>query len=1033
MDDEQRWALAALRFNWAPTPDDVWQPPAFHVEGLHRAAVRLVLDGVQEARRSDRSSPIGVAIIGSRGTGKTHLLGSVREQVQQSGGYFFLISLLDASAFWRSTVLSMIDGFSRETAGKDTQLRMFLRNLVDELGAPRAVRRAVTGDTALTRPSLDAFIDLLRKRDRQLGMECQDTARGLALLASDGADAQDIGNDFLGANDEVEPNDRAAWGIRRTRRTAQEVVRDISRLLALTGPTVIAVDQIDLLIAQAAKTAEAEPGDPAAHWRESLLLEQVAHGLMALRENTRRTLSVVSCLPTTWELIKAQATDTVQDRFRVDIRLKEIPSEEIGRELVARRFSARFDEAEFTPPHATWPVHPSAFAEVTDFTPRELLRTIDAHVRACLDTDEVRELTSLSRTGPQPEAHPVAVEPEPAADLDELDRRYADLQREADPAPALDKVTEDAEVPALLEAGLTAWIAEQGTRSEAYGLDPLPGAKPPLHARLRRSLAEDHEDERHWAYRAVSSRVHHIAAINRIRNASTAAGLAKGVPKRQLFLLRTGPWSSGTKTTEVVAAFTNAGGRTVGFPQSDIVQLHALRALISERGREALLPWFRSRRPTRSITFLTATLDDEPEGVPPADRSVVPAAGAVPLGQAMGDGAAVRVELEALRRHTAIFAGSGSGKTVLIRRLIEECALQGVSTIVLDPNNDLARLGDAWPEPPAGWDNAERARAAEYLRTTEVVVWTPRRQSGRPISFQPLPDFGEILDDADAFQAGVDAAVAALAPRAKADGNTVKARLGQAVLREALTSYARTGASDLRGFIGLLSALPDGASQLEDGQKIAWDMAQLLTATMVNDPLFGGSGTPVDAGLLLTPGPGFRARVSVVSFVGLPDEEQRQSFVNQLQLALFAWIKRNPAGDRPLGGLLVMDEAQTLAPSGPMTACTQSTLALASQARKYGLGLVFATQAPKGLHNRIPGNAATQFFGLLNSPAQIAAAQEMARAKGSSIPDVGRLGRGEFYVTVEGGAFLRIQAPLCLTHHPASPLTAEEVIDRARR
>ena len=54
-----------------------------------------------------------------------------------------------------------------------------------------------------------------------------------------------------------------------------------------------------------------------------------------------------------------------------------------------------------------------------------------------------------------------------------------------------------------------------------------------------------------------------------------------------------------------------------------------------------------------------------------------------------------------------------------------------------------------------------------------------------------------------------------------------------------------------------------------------------------------------------------------------------------------------------------------------MTACTQSTLALASQARKYGLGLVFATQAPKGLHNRIPGNAATQFFGLLNSPVQI--------------------------------------------------------------
>lgn len=39
--------------------------------------------------------------------------------------------------------------------------------------------------------------------------------------------------------------------------------------------------------------------------------------------------------------------------------------------------------------------------------------------------------------------------------------------------------------------------------------------------------------------------------------------------------------------------------------------------------------------------------------------------------------------------------------------------------------------------------------------------------------------------------------------------------------------------------------------------------------------------------------------MSVISFIGLPAEEQRQNFVNQLQMELFAWVKRNPAGDRP--------------------------------------------------------------------------------------------------------------------------------------
>jgi hypothetical protein len=1037
MNDAERRALSGLRFNWAPTPDDVWQHAPFHVEGLHRDVVQLIMDGVAEAGKTVESSPIGVAVLGQRGTGKTHLLGSVRKRMQAECGYFFLVSLYDTSAFWRSTALSILDGFAREDAEKETQLRVFLRRLVDVIVAPRAVRRAIMGDAELSRPTLDAFIDLLRKTNPQVGLECQDTARALALRASERLRDQDIGYEFLCSNDEEERGDRAGWGMRRGKRSAQEIVRDMSRLLALTGPTVIAVDQIDLLIAQSVKATQ---GEARAEWHEALLLEQIAGGLMSLRETTRRTLSVVACLPKSWEDIKTQATDTVQDRFREAHWLKEIPSAKLGRELIERRFADRFREADFLAPYPTWPVLPSAFDEAWQFTPRELLRTVDTHVRACLTSGEVRELANLLRTAGEIVAPPVVSPPEeaPASTLADLDARYAALRDAADPAPALDETREDTVVPGLLGAALTAWIAEHGAPDDEFGIDPASGGKPALHARLRRSLGKESEDEAHWAFRAISAS-HHIAALNRIRNASTAAGLTEGVSKRRLFLLRNPAWSQGSRTKEVIATFEAAGGKTLNFPESDVVQLDALNKLLAECGYEALQPWFLSRRPTESIGFLREALADAAEPTRGGTAASVPqknprtAHDPITLGTVVDSGGPVAVELEALRRHTAIFAGSGSGKTVLIRRLVEECALRGVSAIVLDPNNDLARLGDPWPTPPAGWDDAEIARAGEYLRSTDVVVWTPLRDSGRPLSFRPLPHFADILDDPDAFAAGVSAAVAALAPRARVDGTAAKAPLRQAVLREALTSYARTGASDLRGFIDMLSALPDGISQLDDADKIAAEMAQLLMAAMVNDPLFGGSGDPVDPALLLTPAAGYRARVSVISLIGLPDGAPRQSFVNQLQLALFAWIKRNPAGDRPLGGLLVMDEAQTFAPSGALTACTQSTLALASQARKYGLGLVFATQAPKGLHNQIPGNAATQLFGLLTTPVQIHAAQEIARAKGSDISDVGRLGRGQFYAAIEGAEFQKLQAPLCLTYHPKSPLTEEEVLQRARR
>ena len=404
----------------------------------------------------------------------------------------------------------------------------------------------------------------------------------------------------------------------------------------------------------------------------------------------------------------------------------------------------------------------------------------------------------------------------------------------------------------------------------------------------------------------------------------------------------------------------------------------------------------------------------------------------IPIGIAEGTDRPVTMPLEDLRRHTVIFAGSGSGKTVLIRRLIEECALKGVSSVVLDPNNDLARLGRAWPEPPRAWIDGDAEKAETYLRDTDVVVWTPRLTTGRPLSFAPLAGLRDVANDPDEFGVALDNAVASLVPRSGLPASGARLSQGRAVLKEALAAHVQRGGEDLTGFLGFLSALPEGVSRLASGEKLAADIAQTLLAETVNDPMLGGTGEAVDPSVLLQPAGGRRARISVISLVGLPNDEQRQHFVNQLQMALFAWVKKHPAGDRPLGGLFVMDEAQTFAPSSGRTATTDSTLALASQARKYGLGLVFATQAPKGLHNRIPGNATTQFFGLLNAPAQIAAAQEMAAQKGGDARGIARLRAGEFFVGSDMVPFQRVRSPMCLSHHPPSPVTQEEILELAR-
>lgn len=1051
MELQQREALSALRLTWAPTADDLWHSQgALHVSGLHERPMGDVLAAFGDAEREPDSSPLGVVVRGPAGSGKTHLLGQVREKVQTAGGFFFLVELLDATSFWQSARAGILESLGRPGAERDSQLKDLLWELSSVAHISRASRRAVIGDDEITPEILADFVNALHKARRETVRRAHHTLRALVLLAAMDLELQDIGDGYLtanvGASGDGDRNERDRWGLPAPSLTPQESVRDISRLLALAGPTVLALDQIDTLLAQSSERTDTDQaGDAASSAPVNQDLEHVAHGLMSIRQTMRRTVGVVACLPTAWEAIQNRATATVQDRFRTTELLQGLPTPDIGRAILERRFTASYRAVGFDAPYPSWPILPSAFDEATQYTPRQLLKRADDHVRRCLEHNTVEELARL--TGEMTDTRDERKGSSSTGDFAELDRRFAEYKRRAVTMAALDPDGEDTTMPGLLSAALESWITERGEPEQAFRPDPPPGQRVVLHARLRQTLDGATDDERHWAFRAIASG-NAVAVQNRIRKALEATGF--NPQRRQLFLLRNTRWPSGAKTAAMIAEFEAAGGRVLEMSDDDLRTMTALRDLMDDNHAD-LPEWLRQRRPAHGIALLRSALgelageapapvDDsegdtgpiaitDPEHVAPIEHSPT----AVTLGVDGVGRKPVSVELAALRKHTAIFAGSGSGKTVLIRRLVEECALRGVSSIVLDPNNDLSRLGNPWPETPAGWNPADDDRAEDYLTNTEVVVWTPRRSTGRPLSFQPLPDFASVIDDDDEFSDAVESAVAALEPRALISGNTAKANRSRAVLREALRYYGAHRSVTLSGFVDLLANLPHDVSALSGAQGLAAELSQNLRAAIVNDPLFGGTGSPADPGMLLTPSPGYRARVSVISMVGLTNEQQREGFVNQLQMALFAWIKRNPAGDRPLGGLLVMDEAQNFAPSTHTTACTHSTLALSSQARKYGLGLVFATQAPRGLHNHIPGNATTQFYGLLNSPTQIAVAREMARVKGGLVPDISKLRSGDFYVALEGNAFHKIKAPWCLSHHPPSPPTTDEVLALAQR
>ncbi|WP_442514538.1 hypothetical protein, partial [Pseudomonas promysalinigenes] len=75
---------------------------------------------------------------------------------------------------------------------------------------------------------------------------------------------------------------------------------------------------------------------------------------------------------------------------------------------------------------------------------------------------------------------------------------------------------------------------------------------------------------------------------------------------------------------------------------------------------------------------------------------------------------------------------------------------------------------------------------------------------------------------------------------------------------------------------------------------LAAAIANSLRAAIATNPLLQTRGTPLDPKVLFGR-EGGRTRISVINFSGLASDEARQSFVNQLQMTLFTWIKKHPS------------------------------------------------------------------------------------------------------------------------------------------
>ena len=651
--------------------------------------------------------------------------------------------------------------------------------------------------------------------------------------------------------------------------------------------------------------------------RAKAIIEGLGGGLSKLYDNTFRTVSTVLALQTSWEILQATTLHANLERFHPPIFLAPVSSTAGISSLLECRLRPAYEACKFSPSYPTYPFPESSLAQLggLGLYPRQLLKKFAEFREQCLLRGSIQEFN----------LQPASVAPpaKPQTDFSEiLAKRVQETQVEK----LLEESQEDElgkRMASMCEA-LIHEIDEQPNVTLTCENDFHGGSYPSLHARLKRIDHGADEREEHFCLR-VLQKSNHSAFRARLGAALTEAGIDQGLSFRHLILFRNDKSiPGGPKTKEIYDKFLKAGGKVVPVEETDLRVIEAVSGLLQERVL-GFTEWLAHHKPLSNLPLVkqafsallsqsgpVTAAEKSPVGPPSKQPDVAlpsndgalkkgststpkaestkastPTPLLLPLGRRILASATqeeVNLPAGALTKHTVIRAGSGGGKTVLVKRLIEEAVLLGIPSIVLDPGNDLAWLGDSWPSPPTGWEQGDAEKAKRYFEKVEVVIWTPGKSQGRPLNLPVLPDLKAVADDKDSLNDAVSLAQAPLIPLCAA-GKSASATRKQGILVAALKAFSKSGGG-LEAFIEFLSDLPpEGTGNINNATKLAGEMADALRASILTNPLLEESGQTLDVGELLGIGKA-KTRISVISFIGLASLESQQQFVNQLAMAL---------------------------------------------------------------------------------------------------------------------------------------------------
>ncbi|MEI7988370.1 MAG: ATP-binding protein [Chloroflexota bacterium] len=356
--------------------------------------------------------------------------------------------------------------------------------------------------------------------------------------------------------------------------------------------------------------------------------------------------------------------------------------------------------------------------------------------------------------------------------------------------------------------------------------------------------------------------------------------------------------------------------------------------------------------------------------------------------------------------HAVVMGMTGSGKTGLCINMIEEAAIDGVPSILIDPKGDLSNLlltfpalrgedflpwvnpddanrkglsvedfakqqASMWQKGLADWGE-DGLRIQRLRDAAEVVIFTPGSNAGIPVSILksfavPAP---EILKDSELLQERITSTVTSLLGLLKIEADPLQSR--EHILMSTIIGqmWQQGQDLDLATLIAQIQKPPVSKIGVLDLESFysAKDRFALVMAmnNLLASPGFNAwmEGIPLDINQILHTSQS-KPRVAIFSIAHLNDAE-RMFFVSMLLNQILGWMRTQP-GTSSLRALVYMDEIFGYFPPTANPPSKQPLLTLLKQGRAFGVGILLATQNPVDLDYKGLSNTGTWFIGRLQT------------------------------------------------------------------